>query len=212
MKPLSSRPARLTGHVVIGLLYVLLLLAAYRADPGIAAENRLMENLQAASLFLALAFSLVNLAPLRRQPPAYVTVGMTVFFLTLFLREIEPEGFDLPAVLSALGSGTGKNLLLGLLWAGVLFSGAQNRQRLQQDAMAILRSPLVYYLLAAAVFYLLGEALDKKLLPLDRGQRIFWEEAAECLAALWCAMGTAVWTLANIRRQPDDSHVNKRAN
>lgn len=204
MNSLTSRPALVAGHVVIGLIYVFFLLALWRADPGISAENRLMENLQAASLFLAIVLSLVNLAPIGRKPPAYVSAGMAVFFLTLFLREIEPKNLDLPAVLIALTSGTGKNVLLGMLWAGVLFSVVRNRQRLKQDALTVLRSPLIYYLLAAAAFYVIGEVLDKKLLPVANTQRVFWEEAAECLAALWCVLGMAVWTIGNVHHRLDD--------
>lgn len=212
MKPLSSRPAQLAGHVVIGLFYGGLLLSAWQADPGITTENGLMENLQAASLFLALVLCLVNLAPLRRKPPAHVAAALAVFFLTLFLREIELEGLDLPGILISLGSGAGKNVLLVVLWCAVLFGAARNRQRLKQDILAYMKSPLMYYLLAAAVFYLIGEALDKKLLPLAKPQRIFWEETAECLAALWCAMGTAVWTINNIRQRPGNGNPTKQAN
>ena len=208
MNNMPSKPALLAGHALIGLLYVGLLLSAWQADPGITAENRLMENLQAAFLFLALALCLVNLAPLRRKPPPYVAAALAVFFLTLFLREIELEGFDLPGILISLGSGTGKKVLLAVLWGAVLVGAARNRHRMKQDILTYMQSPLMYYLLVAAVFYLIGEALDKKLLPLAKPQRVFWEETAECLAALWCALGTAVWTIGNCRRLPAGSNTN----
>jgi hypothetical protein len=207
MNNMPSRLTLLVGHALIGLLYAGLLLSAWRTDPAIAAENRLMENLQAASLFLALALSLVNLAPLRRKPPPYVAASLAVFFLTLFLREVELAGLDLPAILISLGSGGGKKALLGLLWAAVLFGAVKNRHRLKQDILTFMQHPLMSYLLAAAVFYLIGDALDKKLLPLAKPQRLFWEETAECLAALWCALGTAAWTIGNSRRLPADSNT-----
>lgn len=211
MNFLTRRSALAAGHAAIGLLYVVVLLALWRDDPGIAAENHLMENLQATGLFLALVICLVNLAPIRRKPPVYVTAGMAVFFLTLFLREFETKNLDLPAVLIALASGTGKNVLLGLLWVGALFGVARNRRRLIQDVVSYLRSPLFYYLLAGTVFYLAGEIFDKKLLPMSRPWMFFWEEATECLATLWLFLGASVWTINNIRRQPDDSNANQTA-
>jgi len=210
MKRVLSKSKLLAGHAVIGLVYVILLLLAWQADPGVADENRLLENLQAAALFLALVLSLVNLAPLRRQPPPYVAAGLAVLFLTLFLRELDVEKLDLPGVLTLLGSGTGRNLLLGLLWGAVLLGVAMNRHRLRDDTMAYVRSPLMYYLLAAATFYLVGEALDKKLLPLAKPVRVFWEETAECLAAFWCVLGMVVWTAANSFHLPFDDKSKTR--
>lgn len=202
MKQVLSKSMALAGHAVIGLIYVILLLLARQADPGVAEENRLLENLQASALFLALVLSLVNLAPLRRRPPPYVAAGLAVLFLTLLLRELDLEKLDLPGELTFLGSGTGRNLLLGLLWGAVLLGVARNRRRVKEDTLAYIRSPLMYYLLAAATFYVIGEALDKKMLPLAKPTRVFWEEAAECLAAFWCFLGTAVWTAANTLQLP----------
>jgi hypothetical protein len=201
MKRVLFKPKLLAGHAVLGLAYVILLLLAWQADPGVAEENHLLENLQAAALFLALVLSLVNLAPLTRRPPPYIATGLAVLFLSLFLRELDVEKLGLPGLLTFLGSGTGRNLLLGLLWAVVLFSVARNRHRLKEDTLAYIHSPLLYYLLAAATFYLVGEAMDKKLLPLAKPTRVFWEETAECLAAFWSALGTAVWTAANSFRE-----------
>jgi len=204
MNSLTRRLTLLAGHVAIGLLYVFVLLTLWRGDPGIAAENHLMENLQAAGLFLAMLLSLANLAPLRRQPPSYIAAGLAVFFLSLLLREVAPEKLDLPGLVLALSSGTGKNVLLGLLWAGVFFAIVQNRQRLKQDIINYLRSPLFYYLLVGTFFYLAGEIFDKKLLILPKPQMLFWEEAFECLATFWLFLGTAVWTASNCRQRPND--------
>jgi hypothetical protein len=210
MKHVMSKSKLLAGHAVVCLAFVILLLLAWQADPGVADENRLLENLQAAALFLALALSLVNLAPLRRQPPPYIAAGLAVLFLSLFLRELDVEKLGLPDVLTFLGSGTGRNLLLGLLWGVVLLGVLRNRHRLKEDALAYLRSPLLYYLLAAAAFYLVGEAMDKKLLPLAKPVRVFWEETAECLAAFWCVLGTVVWTATNSFRRPFDDKPKSR--
>jgi hypothetical protein len=210
MKRVLSKSKLLAGHAIIGLAFVILLLLAWQADPGVADENRLLENLQAAALFLALVLSLVNLAPLRRQPPPYVAAGLAVLFLSLLLRELDVEKLGLPGVLTFLWSGTGRNLLLGLLWGAVLLGVAMNRHRLKEDTLAYIRSPLLYYLLAAATFYFVGEALDKKLLPLAKPVSAFWEETAECLAAFWCVLGTAVWTAANSFRRPFDTKSKTR--
>jgi hypothetical protein len=210
MKRVLFKPKLLAGHAVLGLACVILLLLAWQADPGVAEENHLLENLQAAALFLALMLSLVNLAPLRRRPPPYIAAGLAVLFLTLLLRELDLEKFDLPDILTTLGSGTGRNLLLGLLCAVVLFSVARNRHRLKGDTLAYICSPLMYYLLAAATLYLVGEAMDKKLLPLAKPTRVFWEETAECLAAFWSVLGTAVWTAANSFRETSDEKPKNR--
>jgi hypothetical protein len=180
----------------VGLAYAALIHFAWQRDAQIAAENHLLENLQAATLFAALLLASACLLLCRAQPTAYLDWGLAVFFFTALLRELEVKQLGLPGWLTRCGSGTGKYLLLGTLWVTVVAVTVRNRRRLLADALACLRSPLGYYLLAALAFFLIGDVFDKKLLPLSRAEQIFWEEAAECLGTLWCLLGMVFWTAA----------------
>lgn len=197
---MKSLPQKLAINASIGMAYVFLLYFLWQVHPDITGEDRLMENLQALSLFGSMALALVSLALFRRGFPPYVGGGLAVFFLSLLLRELDVEKLDLPAVVIALGSGPGKSLLLVLLWAAVLIAVVRNARRLMQDARDCLRSPLGYYLLGGAFFYLASEIFDKKMVPLAKPLSVFCEEMVECLATLCFVLGAAAWTAANRRR------------
>jgi hypothetical protein len=188
---MSLTPKLLIIHVAVGLTCLLLLWSVWQVDPGVSSEGRLMENLQACALFISLVLAIISFTVFRKTVPPYVSGGLAVLFLTLFLRELDVKNIELPEILVALGSGLGKRLLLGLLWMVAVLAAVNNRWRLKTDILACLRSPSGHYLLAGAVFYLAGDIMDKKLLPLARPVSLFWEEAFECLATLWCVMGVS---------------------
>jgi hypothetical protein len=197
---MSSPFKPLALHAVVALFYGALLHLVWMGDPGVAAENHLMENLQAAALFGALLLASACLLLCRAHSGTYLDWGLAAFFFTALLRELEVKELGLPGWLTLLGSGTGKYVLLGVLWATVALLLLRNRRRLWADAVGCLRSPLGYYLLAALTFFLIGDVFDKKLLPLSRAEQVFWEEAAECLGTLWCLLGMVPWTAAAWRR------------
>ncbi len=196
---MSSVSKKLAIHAVVGLVYTALLYFAWLGDPIVAEENHLMENLQAGFLFGAVLLALVCLLLCRTHPTAYLDWGLAVCFLTALMRELELAELGLPEWVLLIGDGTGKHLLLSALWVTVAVATVRSRRRLWTDVLACLRSPLGYYLLATAAFYLFGDVFEKRLLPLSRGALEFGEEAAECLGTLWGLLGMLYWTAVSRR-------------
>lgn len=89
------------------VLYAVMLLD----DPSVYAENNLLESTQALTLALALVFLVPVFDSVRND--RLIAVFMSLLSLGFILRELDVEQFDLPNILILLGSGKGRNLLLG---------------------------------------------------------------------------------------------------
>jgi len=180
----------------------------WRRHPEIALENQFLENLQASFLLFALVAALLSLRGAGQAPP-YIPQALSVFFLTLLLREVDLEKLDLPALLVTCGSGDGRRLLLSLLWGGVLFLVFRHRCRLKADISTFFRSPLAGYLVAGTLLYLVADLFDKKIIPFDRALSLLAEEALEGLGTLCFAAGSAAWAIT-ARRPRIEVHQESR--
>ena len=98
--------------VIFLLFYFALLLVLWLFNPEIAKEDDLMENQQAMALAIGVLISSSGLFLPDSRYPRFVFYVLTSFLLALFLREVDIDRFDLPGILIALGSGSGRNLLL----------------------------------------------------------------------------------------------------
>ena len=94
--------------IVLWSFYAVMLLD----DPSVYAENNLLESTQALTLALALVFFLVPVFDSVRND-RLIAVFLSLLSLGFILRELDVEQFDLPNLLILLGSGKGRNLLLG---------------------------------------------------------------------------------------------------
>lgn len=182
-----------TGMVLL-VVYLVGLLLLWRQDPAIARENALMENLQALSLALGALFSSVGLfLPNRRQPRLFFYV-LAVLLLGLFLREVDVDRLDLPGILIAVGSGTGRNLLLAAAALPAMVVLVRDFKTLWPAACSLLCSRECLFFYLGVGFYLAGDLFDKQLIPAQRGTSLFLEELCENAATgffLWGTIGLA---------------------
>lgn len=79
-------------------------------EPGIARENGLMENLQAAALGGGMLICFIALLSPKQRDKQFIVTSLVLVLHVFFLRELDVE--DLAGVLIALGSGAKRDLLL----------------------------------------------------------------------------------------------------
>ena len=82
------------------------------AIPACMLKIVLLESTQALTLALSLLFFLVPVFDSSRND-RLIAVFMSLLSLGFILRELDVEQFDLPNILILLGSGKGRNLMLG---------------------------------------------------------------------------------------------------
>lgn len=177
------------------LFYLPLLLLLWRHFPEIANENGLMENLQALTLAVGVLVAAVGIFLPGRRYPRFVFYVLTIFLLALFLREVDIETFDVPEIVIALGSGTGRNLLLMGVALLVLALFAKDYRTLGPAVLAFLRHRASYPFYLGVLLYLTGNSFEKHWFPLSRPTNIFFEELSENAATaffLWGVIGL-VW-------------------
>lgn len=173
-------------------IYLFLLFAVWLQTPGITKENGLMENLQALALALGTLVSVAGMLLPDRRYPRFFFFVLTFMLLALFLREVDVERFDLPAILIFLGSGTGRNLLLAgaaLLALAVFIKDYKN---LWPAAVALLTHRDCYPFYLGVLLYLAGDVFEKHWFALSRQSSVFLEELCENAATgcfLWGVLG-----------------------
>jgi hypothetical protein len=193
VKNSAHQPGWCAGLLALAI-YLGILLALWLQSPGIARENGLMENLQALALAAGVLVSVAALLLPDRRRPRFIYFALTIFLLALFLREVDVDKLDLPGALIALGSGTGRNLLLAgaALLALVVF--ARDYRTLGPAVLALLKHRACYPFYLGILLYLLGDIFEKRWLGLSRPTCLFLEELCENAATgvyLWGTMGLA---------------------
>ena len=94
--------------IILWSFYAVLLLE----DPTVYGENNLLENTQALTLALTLLLFLIPLFDSVRND-RLIAVFLSLLTLGFILRELDVEKFDVPNILILVGSGKGRNFLLG---------------------------------------------------------------------------------------------------
>lgn len=150
----------LTGVVLLNLLSVWGVIAFEWHH--LHDENHLFENLQA--LLLGLGVLLCSLLLRGSGDQFLLWAGLALLCLTMLLREIDLDQLPVPGLLQALGTGTGRAVLLGPLWlllgAGFWRLGEGRWRWLE----AMLRSEVVACQLVALAFLLGSALIDRELL------------------------------------------------
>lgn len=174
----------LVGFFVIRHLWLL--------EPGIAEENRLLEQGQVIFLAGAAVVCLIRMAVGAAAKRFFPFGFLFLFFLTFLLREVDVEDFPLPDIVILLGSGTGRDIVLGAAWIIYLFLLVRRPLRLPATAHRFLTSRVGAYFTAGILFYLAAMPFDKNMLDLSQNALLFGEESLELagtfllfLASLW---------------------------
>ena len=142
---------------------------------AIYAENAVLESLQVLALIISAMVFLYALKHSKREGKLFL-LFLSFLCLSFILREVDVEDFDLPSFLIAIGSGTGRNLILGIGFIGMEIYAAFNFAYYKEAVKAFFRSKAGLLILAAGVLLYLGD-LFENLKTVHH--HVFWEETIE---------------------------------
>ena len=156
--------------IVLWSFYAVMLLD----DPSVYAENNLLESTQALTLALALVFFLVPVFDSVRND-RLIAVFMSLLSLGFILRELDVEQFDLPHILILLGSGKGRNLLLGTGLLLTLATALFKFRYYLSLSRCFFRHGAGIATLFAGLFLVIGDMFEK----IDIPYHVLYEESLE---------------------------------
>jgi hypothetical protein len=156
--------------IVLWSFYAVMLLD----DPSAYAENNLLESTQALTLALALVFFLVPVFDSVRND-RLIAVFMSLLSLGFILRELDVEQFDLPNILILLGSGKGRNLLLGTGLLLTLATALFKFRYYLSLSRCFFRHGAGIATLFAGLFLVIGDMFEK----IDIPYHVLYEESLE---------------------------------
>lgn len=144
---------------VAGMLFAQSIFAdeAIRLDK----ENGPLENIQVMLLFLsAVAF----LLPVAKAEKSFrcVLLGGAMLSFSFILRELDVEDLAVPQWIAAMGSGTGRDILLGCGWAYVGVLSIKAFSALKANLKAILFSRMTLLLFISGLILFSGSFFDHK--------------------------------------------------
>lgn len=117
--PINTLDKRIYTFAMLGIVTLLfwsMISCFVFNDYSVAEENGLIENSQFFILLIALLLSLkTSLQRFRKDK--IISVFFAFFSLGFILREVDLEDFNLPFWLIAMGSGTGRTVLLVSLFS-----------------------------------------------------------------------------------------------
>ena len=179
--------------VAVGLMILATIVFSlwWRADPTVAQETGAMELTQAVFIFLSLFLCLWGGLVCRRRQGRFPFGFLSLFFLTLLLREVDVEKLQVPGWLVLWTSGWGRNLLLTAAWVGYFVSALKKISLTWSLFSGFLFSLPGFFCVAGGVFYLLGLPFDKGLFDVTASRNLFYEEIFEfhgTLNFLFCAL------------------------
>ena len=186
---------RFRWRLIFALLVVYIggLSVLWVQNPGIARENGLMENFQAALLAGGTLISFGALLLPNHRHTRFVLMALMLMLLGCFLREVDLERLNLPAFLIVMGSGIGRNLLMGTAALAVLVTFVWNYRILKSVVIAFLRHEACIPFYLGLFFYLAGTLFDTGFFDITRESNYFLEEMCENIATYFLALG-AIWT------------------
>jgi len=145
--------------------------------PSFLDEHGLLENLQAAVLLFSMAVLLIRMLVTTSLSDKLFFTGGALLCLTCALREMDVEELNVHPWLIFLGSGPGRDVLIGSLWFALLCRLMSVRQQAWQFTLALLRTIPGQLLVLAGLLVIAGMLFDKGIIP--AANSLFWEETLE---------------------------------
>ena len=141
-------------------------------------ENGIFENAQVALLFLAGVVFMVRSFTEGRKVRHIFWMG-TWFCLSCILRELDVEDLTVPQWVSLLGSGMGRNLLMGFGWIVLSAFFIKLYPELKGSFRKFYQSRTAIFLLSSGSILFLGSVFDHRSVSSDQSK--FWEELFETI-------------------------------
>ena len=111
--------------------------------------------------------------------------GLTLFCVTMFLREVDVRGTSLDPYLHSVFEGHIHYVVLSIFWVGLFFMVIGKLAATWRKAVLWMFSPSGAWLIAGIVFYLIGDMAEKNLFTKNDGLAQMVEESAELLGTLF---------------------------
>jgi len=148
-------------------------------------ESGILEILQA--LFIAISIVLYILCAFfnKNIGTKLISFALSLLSLSFLLRELDVEKYDIPFIFIFLGSGTGRNILLALLWIILLIVLLKFRKKFLQSNNGFLSSTQGQLLMISALMLFLGALMDKNVFSLETATTRFYEELLELLGYIY---------------------------
>lgn len=167
------------------MFYLLLALFVFLVSPAfagevdvVAQENGILENTQVALLLMtALVFAVKSVAVVRRV--RFILWMGAWFCLSIILRELDVEDLAVPQWVVWVGSGMGRNLIMGIGWIVLGVVAIKSYPELKGSFGMIARSRTAILVFFAGILLLLGSIFDHESVMIERGKLV--EEALETL-------------------------------
>lgn len=179
---MSGRAFNIASMSVISGWLLLIFWCSYQVftlgSSKVYAENGLLENLQAV-LLVSACMIFISAIIRGQRSDKLILFACALLCYGFFLRELDVQKLDVPALLILLGSGIGRNLTLLLATLLVLVMAGRNARHYGRAIRAYLRLPLFWLFVAAAVVLYSGDYFETA----DALQHHeFFEEGLELLA------------------------------
>ena len=158
--------------IILWSFYAVLLLE----DPTVYGENNLLENTQALTLALTLLLFLIPLFDSVRND-RLIAVFLSLLTLGFILRELDVEKFDVPNILILVGSGKGRNFLLGTGLLLTLLTALFRFRYYLSLLRCFLRNGSGIATLFAGLFLIFGDMFEK----IDIPYHVLYEESLELI-------------------------------
>ncbi len=163
-------------------IYSLALFLIWQRNSSIAKENSLMENLQAGCLGIACILFLPCLIRPVASIGRFACWSLFLVMLSMFLREVDVETLPVPSSVAWLGSGIGRNLILGTAFVATLLALVRRPNESIGQLFQYAFSNIGAVLFVGCVLYAVSVPFDKNLFGLSFEFNLFCEEVFECCA------------------------------
>ena len=168
-----------------GILWLSLLLVALLVSPALAGgagelaqENGVLENTQIALLLLSGLVFVVQSFSVERNLRFILWMGVWLS-PSIILRELDIETLAVPQWVIAIGSGTGRNLIMGVGWIALCLLAIKSYSTWKGSFRRIARSRMAIFMYSAVTMLLLGSLFDHR--AISEGQGKLWEELFETI-------------------------------
>jgi hypothetical protein len=170
-------------NIGISIFFILSVLFLY---PEInTEEDGTVEAAQSIFIALAMVVFAYHAFISKEIKSKLASFGFSLLSLTFLLRELDVEKLDIPSFLIMLGSGTGRNLLLGSLWIILLILTFKYKSVEKNKIVSFLFSIPGQVLMFSALMLVLGAMMDKNIFSLQNLTTRFYEELLELLAYIY---------------------------
>ncbi|MEN7972268.1 MAG: hypothetical protein ABFR47_00385 [Verrucomicrobiota bacterium] len=139
-------------------------------------ENGVLENTQVVFLLLSGLIFAVQSFFVARNIRIVLWMGAW-FCLSCILRELDVDELAVPCWVILIGSGLGRNLIMGVGWITLGVIAIRSHSELRSKFGSMVRSRTAIFVFAAGILLLLGSLFDRETIATAHGK--LWEEASE---------------------------------